>query len=118
MPFVFLNQKLHRLLRNCRRPYGVLRLRWTDHHFPFDAVNLFCIGDCSGCCTVILTGKGNYTGTAMAVFRINPVGAKPLDQKDSAGNELRLEVERGRSTVPAEGVTAVRPCAGPWKTAS
>ena len=55
----------------------------------------------AGTYTVTLTGKGNYTGTATAVFIINPVEQKPLDQKDDDGRELRLEVETGLSTVPA-----------------
>ncbi len=54
----------------------------------------------AGTYTVTLTGKGNYTGTATAVFIINPVEQKPLDQKDDDGHELRLEVETGLSTVP------------------
>lgn len=54
----------------------------------------------AGTYTVTLTGKGNYTGTATAVFTINPVEQKPLDQKDDDGHELRLEVETGLSTVP------------------
>ncbi|MEY8317927.1 S-layer homology domain-containing protein [Oscillospiraceae bacterium 50-58] len=54
----------------------------------------------AGTYTVTLTGKGNYTGTATAVFIINPVEQKPLDQKDDNGHELRLEVETGLSTVP------------------
>ena len=54
----------------------------------------------AGTYTVALTGKGNYTGTATAVFTINPVEQKPLDQKDDDGHELRLEVETGLSTVP------------------
>lgn len=54
----------------------------------------------AGAYTVTLTGTGNYTGTAAAVFQINPVEQKPLDQTDDAGHELRLEVETGLSTVP------------------
>ena len=54
----------------------------------------------AGTYTVTLTGKGNYTGTATAVFIINPVEQKPLDQKDDDGHDLRLEVETGLSTVP------------------
>ncbi|WP_295759555.1 YDG domain-containing protein, partial [uncultured Oscillibacter sp.] len=54
----------------------------------------------AGTYTVTLTGKGNYTGTATAVFQINPVEQKPLDQKDDDGHDLRLEVETGLSTVP------------------
>ena len=57
-------------------------------------------GTAAGAYTVTLTGKGNYTGTATAVFIINPVEQKPLDQKDDDGHELRLEVETGLSTVP------------------
>ena len=55
----------------------------------------------AGSYTVTLTGTGNYTGTATAVFTINPVAQKPLDQTDDDGHELRLEVETGLSTVPA-----------------
>ena len=54
----------------------------------------------AGTYTVTLTGTGNYTGTATAVFQINPVEQKPLDQKDDDGHDLRLEVETGLSTVP------------------
>ncbi len=46
--FVFLNQEVNCLLRNCQRPYRVLRLRRTDHQFPFNTVDLFCNGDRSG----------------------------------------------------------------------
>ncbi len=54
----------------------------------------------AGTYPVTLTGTGNYTGTATAMFTINPVEQKPLDQKDDDGNDLRLEVETGLSTVP------------------
>lgn len=58
-------------------------------------------GTAAGTYTVTLCGMGNYTGEATATFTINPVEQKPLDQKDDAGNELRLEVETGISEVPA-----------------
>ena len=58
-------------------------------------------GTDAGTYTITLTGKGNYTGEATVTFTVNPVEQKPLDQKDDAGNELRLEVETGLSTVPA-----------------
>lgn len=57
-------------------------------------------GTKAGTYTVTITGKGSYTGTAAAAFTINPVEQKPLEQKDDAGNVLRLEIETGLSAVP------------------
>jgi len=52
--------------------------------------------------TVEAAGKGNYAGTASARFTINEVLTEDLVQKDGSGNDLRLEVETGLSSVPAE----------------
>ena len=55
----------------------------------------------AGTYTVTLTGKGSYTGTATAVFRINPVETVDIPQEDDTGKKLKLEVETGISQIPA-----------------
>ena len=56
----------------------------------------------AGTYTVTITGQGNYAGTAAATFTINPVETGEIDQKDDSGRDLRLEVETGLSSVPAD----------------
>ena len=49
--------------------------------------------------TVTFTGKGNYTGTAVAKFTVNPTEtSKEFESND--GRTMRLEIETGLSTVP------------------
>ena len=45
MFLVFLHQQVYRLLRDCQRPHGVLRLGLAHYQFPFDTVHLLCHGD-------------------------------------------------------------------------
>lgn len=49
---------------------------------------------------VTVTGRGNYTGTATAWFAIHPVEYRPVDKEDGGGNDLRLEIASGLSSVP------------------
>ncbi len=58
-----------------------------------------------GTYTVTVTGKGNYTGTAAASFTINKVEEAPRPPElpaDTELNKIKVEVETGISTVPAE----------------
>ncbi len=52
----------------------------------------------AGSYTVTITGKGNYTGTATATFKINPVKAENITLPNDT--EARLTVESGLTSVP------------------
>ena len=48
VPFMFFDQKVHRLLGDCQCPYRVLRFRRTNYQFPFDSIDLLCNGNRPG----------------------------------------------------------------------
>lgn len=62
-------------------------------------------GTAAGTYTITVTGKGNYTGTAITTYRINPVSTalvRPQElPEDTDTNKSKVEIEGGISTVPA-----------------
>ncbi|RKJ50017.1 hypothetical protein D7Y09_14875 [bacterium 1XD42-1] len=57
-----------------------------------------------GTYTVTITGKGNYTGTAMTTFTINEVKTQEIPSLPTLpeGTQVQLRVEVGLSSVPGE----------------